>query len=63
MSEEAKDFVGQLLVVDPSKRVTAATAMHHPWIQRALGNLAPLPAEEAGGDDLEPQQLVRQNGA
>ena len=64
VSDEANDFVGQLLVVDPSQRVTAASAMHHPWIQRAIGNLAPLPAEEAAGAifDPEPMKLVRQNG-
>ncbi len=32
VSAEAKDLVSKLLVVDPSKRLTAAQALEHPWI-------------------------------
>lgn len=32
ISEEAKDFVEKLLVVDPSKRLTAEQALKHPFI-------------------------------
>lgn len=34
VSKEAKDFVDQLLNVDPAKRPTAAQALQHPWIIR-----------------------------
>jgi calcium-dependent protein kinase len=32
ISAQAKDFVQNLLVVDPRKRMTAAAALAHPWI-------------------------------
>lgn len=32
ISAEAKDFIGSLLEVDPSKRLTAQQALRHPWI-------------------------------
>jgi len=32
ISQEAKDFINKLLVVDPKKRLTAATALQHPWL-------------------------------
>ena len=30
---QAKDLVAQLLVVDPSQRLSAMEALAHPWIQ------------------------------
>ncbi|GAB4814982.1 hypothetical protein N2152v2_002028 [Parachlorella kessleri] len=33
ISEDAKDFVGQLLHKDPAKRPTAKEALKHPWLQ------------------------------
>jgi calcium/calmodulin-dependent protein kinase I len=33
VSHLAKDFISRLLVVDPSKRMTAAEALKHPWLQ------------------------------
>lgn len=33
ISNEAKAFVRQLLVVDPSKRLTVNQALQHPWLQ------------------------------
>jgi serine/threonine protein kinase len=33
ISHLAKDFITRLLVVDPSKRMTAAEALRHPWLQ------------------------------
>jgi len=32
ISKEAKDFIEKLLVVNPSKRLTAAGALKHPWL-------------------------------
>lgn len=32
ISEEAKDLIKNLLVVDPSKRLTAEQALAHPWM-------------------------------
>lgn len=34
VSEEAKDFIDCLLVVDPRKRLTAKQALSHPWISK-----------------------------
>ena len=33
VSSDAKDLVQRLIVVDPSKRLTASEALKHPWIQ------------------------------
>jgi len=38
VSAEAKDFVTQLLVVDPTRRLTAAQATAHPWICRGTSS-------------------------
>lgn len=32
VSDEAKDFIKNLLVLDPSRRFTAAKALKHPWL-------------------------------
>ena len=41
----AKDFVRKLLVVDPDNRLTAAEALHHPWLLTAVSR-PPSPKEE-----------------
>ena len=33
---QAKDLVAQLLVVDPSQRLSAKEALAHPWIQASV---------------------------
>jgi len=33
ISEDAKNFIRQLLVLDPAKRLTAKEALQHPWIE------------------------------
>jgi len=36
ISQDAKDFVTQLLRVDPEKRLTAADALHHPFLAKTI---------------------------
>jgi serine/threonine protein kinase len=38
ISEEAKDIVRNLLVVDPSKRMTCEQLLKHPWILGETAN-------------------------
>jgi len=40
ISENAKDFVRRLLVVEPSKRLTSAQALKHPWLSGHVPNTA-----------------------
>jgi len=35
VSEEARDFVSKLIVIDPQERFTAKQALNHPWIMKA----------------------------
>ncbi len=35
LSDDAKDFITKLLVVDPKKRLSAGKALNHPWLLRA----------------------------
>lgn len=37
VSDEAKDLISKLLVVDPSKRLTAEQIIEHPWFKMHLG--------------------------
>ena len=46
----AKDLICQLLVVDPSKRWTAAQSLQHPWI---LGTKLPQPVNGSNGAQAE----------
>ena len=32
MSREVKQLIDSMLDVDPTKRITAAGALHHPWV-------------------------------
>ena len=38
---QAKDLVAQLLVVDPSQRLSAREALAHPWVQASVHLQAP----------------------
>lgn len=38
VGQDAKDLINQLLVVDPSKRITALEALKHPWFQMVEEN-------------------------
>jgi len=33
ISDDAKDFISELLVLDPENRMTAKQALMHPWIR------------------------------
>jgi len=61
VSDEAKDFVSKLLVLNPDERATAAVVMQHPWIQRAQGILPPLPSD-LDNTEAEATEQNRQNG-
>lgn len=39
ISDEAKDIIRKLLTVDPTKRITVAQALDHPWIKVRGGNI------------------------
>jgi len=41
ISDDAKDFISELLVLDPEERMTAREALRHPWI-RAVGPSPPI---------------------
>ena len=32
LSEDARDLLSKMIVVDPNKRITAFEALKHPWI-------------------------------
>lgn len=38
ISDDAKDLISKLLVVDPEKRIKAAEIQNHPWITNTLTN-------------------------
>ena len=42
ISPEAKDLVQQLLVLDPSKRITAADAVRHEWLKASRDRLGSI---------------------
>ena len=57
VSEEAKDFIFRLLVQDPTARLTAAKAVHHPWLK--LADAAPTPTTEvAGSPEMDSRAMV-----
>ncbi|XP_034145368.1 serine/threonine-protein kinase H1 [Esox lucius] len=42
VSNHAKDFIECLLVVDPSSRLTATQALHHPWVVTMVASLSSM---------------------
>lgn len=46
ISDDAKDFVAKLLVVDPEKRMTAAMALEHSWLHNKFNLEDRKPSEE-----------------
>lgn len=58
VSDEAKDFIIKLLVLDPSKRLTARQALHHPFLS---GRSTTLDSIKAAGL-LKRERHLRQKG-
>lgn len=48
VTPEAKDLINKMLTINPSKRITAAEALKHPWISVSL-------AQQWGGDSPIPR--------
>ena len=42
LSEDAKDCIRKLCVLDPKKRMTAADTLKHPWLQREDASDTPI---------------------
>ena len=38
VSENAKDFISKLLVMDPTKRMTAKDSLNHIWLKTLMAN-------------------------
>ena len=52
ISGEGKDFVANLLIVDPKQRLNATGALAHPWIAHA-SNHSDIAPDEAVASSLE----------
>ena len=52
VSDQAKAFIAQLLVLDPSQRPSAQEAQQHPWLQQGSGGegAPPHPRQDKGDD-------------
>ena len=46
VTEDSKDFVSKLLVVDPKSRMTAAQALKHAWLEKQFALSDRRPTEE-----------------
>ena len=58
VSEEAKGLISNLLVVDPQCRITANTALRHPWI---TGDDSILSKRDLSSSLSELKKYVEQN--
>lgn len=58
VSEQAKDLIRNLLVVDPAKRLTAEQSLSHPWIADHLSELAPQSTAEDPDTKPEPTPVI-----
>ncbi|KAJ3159810.1 hypothetical protein HDU86_001462 [Geranomyces michiganensis] len=50
ISQDAKDFIRSLLVVDPTRRATVQQALQHPWLETTESNANLLPALQKAFD-------------
>ena len=59
ISAAARDLLGQLLEVDPKKRLSAAEALRHPWLGLTPATPKPVPVPVAKEESMRaPQQPV-----
>jgi len=56
ISKDAKDFIGKLLVVDVSKRLSAPDALKHPWLTKT-----DVPTTKINNDKMKEFVQERQN--
>lgn len=54
LSDEGKDFIRQCLQREPSRRLTAAKLLQHPFVR----NAAPLDKSTVGFDPLEQPMVI-----
>jgi len=61
VSELAKDFISNIFVVDPKKRMTAADCLKHPWLAESLSHSdIPIPSFRLNISKFhESQQLLK----
>lgn len=57
VTPEAKDLINKMLTINPSKRITAAEALKHPWISVSLLQPSPLRRPGPSGSSPSPPQL------
>eukprot|EP01069_Polyplicarium_translucidae_P011040 Polyplicarium_translucidae@DN3451_c0_g1_i1.p1 len=53
VSDEVKDIIRQMLVYDPSKRITAEDALQHPWLTKMIEKRDPKVEEPALANALK----------
>jgi len=53
VSEEAKDLVRKILVVDSKKRLTVDKALNHPWILKHTANKVATPRENSVATEIK----------
>jgi calcium-dependent protein kinase len=59
VSSQARKFVGDILVMDPAKRPTAAQLLEHPWLVDHIPKSDPAPLTASAIDSLK--QFTRKN--
>ncbi|KAK1792050.1 hypothetical protein P4O66_001828 [Electrophorus voltai] len=61
VTPEAKDLINKMLTINPSKRITAAEALKHPWICGAILTTLLVTRNFSGLNVWEPQTTVIHN--
>jgi calcium-dependent protein kinase len=59
VSQEAKDFIRKLLIMEPEARMTMAEAQNHPWMEKDFGGGSQRP--EQTEEEIEFSKQVIQN--
>lgn len=52
VTPEAKDLINKMLTINPSKRITAAEALKHPWISVSFHQSQPLRRPSPSGSSV-----------